>query len=367
MSEMNRVKEIAHKFDLQGNVIECIPYGSGHINNTYRITRDDQVYFVLQKINTSIFTMPVELMENVVRITEHIAGSGKNPDHCLKVIPALDGKPQFIESDGGFWRMYNHINNTHTIDRVEVKEQAFEAARMFGSFLVDLKDLPGEPLHDTIPYFHYGPGRYQALKKAFEENLAGRRDLVKPEMEVVEKFVAAYDEFQGYLDAGKLPLRTTHNDTKINNVMLDNDTNKGVCVIDLDTTMPGYTLYDFGDMARTFISPTEEDETDLSIVYARPELYEELVKGFLTATYGSINHDEVDTLFLGGKMITLNIGIRFLTDYLNGDKYFKIHRPNHNMDRCRTQLKLVQSMEDQAQNFKDIIENTRLNMKKSNG
>jgi aminoglycoside phosphotransferase (APT) family kinase protein len=256
-----------------------------------------------------------------------------------------------IDADGNFWRAYHFIENARTYDSVQSPAQAFQAAKAFGEFQRMLADLPAPRLHDTIPDFHHTPKRFAALERAIAADVAGRAILAKPEID----FALARKSICGVLlDAG-LPERVTHNDTKINNVMLDDDTGEGICVIDLDTVMPGLVLYDFGDMVRTATSPGPEDERDLSKVNLQFPLFEALARGYLTSAAGFLTKEEKKHLAFSGKLITFEIGLRFLTDYLSGDTYFKVHREGHNLDRCRTQFKMVASIEQQEEQMVKLI------------
>jgi aminoglycoside phosphotransferase (APT) family kinase protein len=257
-----------------------------------------------------------------------------------------------VDAEGNYWRAYRFIKNARTYDAIESTGQAFQAARAFGNFQHQLADLPAPRLHDTILDFHHTPKRFAALERAIAADVAGRAILAKPEIE----FALAHQPIANVLVDANLPERVTHNDTKFNNVMLDDATGEAICVIDLDTVMPGLALYDFGDMVRTTTSPTQEDERDLSKVAMQFPMFEALVRGYLDAAGEFLTKAEKRYLAFSGKLITFEIGIRFLTDYLAGDTYFRVHREGHNLDRCRTQFKLIESIERQEEKMDRLVE-----------
>jgi aminoglycoside phosphotransferase (APT) family kinase protein len=270
----------------------------------------------------------------------------------LTLVPARDGQAWHVDAAGNHWRAYLFIERARTYDAVESAEQAFKAARAFGEFQRQLADLPAPRLHDTIPDFHHTPKRFAALEAAIRADAAGRAKLARAEID----FALAHQPMTRVLLEANLPERVTHNDTKFNNVMLDEATGEGICVIDLDTVMPGLALYDFGDMVRTTTSPAKEDERDLTKVTMQFPMFEALVRGYLAAAGGFLTPAEKQRLAFSGKLITFEIGIRFLTDYLAGDVYFKVHRDGHNLDRCRTQFKLVESIAQQEDAMNKLVE-----------
>lgn len=349
------LKEIVQQFQMDGQVTDISPFGTGHINDTYCVVSDQagrQVRYVLQRINHTIFKNPVELMENIRRATDHIrqklqAQGSELAGRQLVVIDTQDGAGCYTDAQGNYWRVYNLIENAVTFDQLETPELAYEAARMFGWFQRMLTDLPGPPLFETIPDFHTTPKRYGAFLEILEQDPCGRAKEVRPEIDFILENAGICNGLLDSVAKGEIPIRITHNDTKINNVMLDAETHKGVCVIDLDTVMPGLSLYDFGDMVRTATSPTEEDETDVSKITMRMPMFEMLAKGFADQTQSFLTEVEKKKLAFSGKLITFEQMIRFLGDHLAGDTYYKIHRPGHNADRARTQMKLVQSMTEQ--------------------
>ncbi len=348
------------QFEIGGELLETIPYGSGHINDTYRATFNEGGalrHYILQRINHNIFKQPTALMENVERVTAHLATQvASEPDgnrRALKLIHARDGRVWHVDVAGNHWRAYRFIEKARRSATVTNKEPAIQAGRAFGRFQGQLACLPAPRLHDTIPDFHNTPKRFKALEAAIAADAVGRASQAKPEIE----FALAHRSIVGVLVDAKLPERVTHNDTKFNNVMLDDATGEAICVIDLDTVMPGLAPYDFGDMVRTTTSPALEDEKDLSKVSMQFPMFEALVSGYLSSAGGFLTTAEKDLLAFSGKLITFEIGIRFLTDYLAGDTYFKVHREGHNLDRCRTQFKLVESIEEQEERMNRLVQN----------
>ena len=315
---------------------------------------------ILQRMNKEIFTNPEELMENVVGVTsylrEKIAENGGDPDReTLNLIPAKDGKQYFVDSQGEYWRSYIFITDATSYDQVEKPEDFYESAVAFGNFQRLLADYPAETLHETIKGFHDTKARFQVFKEAVEKDICGRAADVQKEIDFVLAHEDVANVFGDLQAKGEIPLRVTHNDTKLNNIMIDNITGKGICVIDLDTVMPGLAMNDFGDSIRFGASTAAEDEPDLSKVSCSMELFEIYVKGFLEGCGGRLTEKEVELLPMGAKVMTFECGMRFLTDYLEGDHYFKIHREGHNLDRCRTQFKLVEDMEAKWDTMQEIV------------
>ena len=356
---------IAGEFALAGEIVSASPYGSGHINDTYKVDvkpTSGPSRFVLQRINHNVFRRPDELMENVERVCAHAysklkeAGEPNADRRTLRLIPTLEGKAWHIDAAGNRWRCYHFIEGATGHDVVRSPEQAYAAAKSFGAFQSLLADLPGGRLHETIPDFHHTPSRFARFQQALAKDSQGRAAASVPEIAFA---LARAHEVSIVVDAlrdGTLPERVTHNDTKLNNVLLDDITQEGVCVIDLDTVMPGSVLYDFGDLVRTSTSPAAEDETDLAKVRMQFPMFEALIKGYLESAAGFLTPKEKELLPFAGKLITFEIGLRFLTDWLEGDTYFKIKRPTHNLDRARTQFKLVESIEAQLPAMQALIE-----------
>jgi hypothetical protein len=356
-------QQVWPQFQVIGECVSVQPYGSGHINDTYLVCGSaKEPRYILQKINHTVFTDPRSLMDNVLRVTEHIrskliAMGQKDMDRrVLTVIRTTDGAGCFKDEWGTFWRLYLFIEKSKTHDVVESLDQAYQAAKAFGQFQGLLSDLPEPPLHETISDFHHGPKRFRAFVGALKADSHHRAKEVKAEIDFLQNHGVIFDRVYSLIEKGELPLRVTHNDTKINNVMLDMETGEGLCVIDLDTVMPGSILYDFGDIVRTSTCLAAEDEADLSKVSMDISYFDAIVRGYLSSAGNFMNETERGNLILGGKYITLIMGTRFLTDYLSGDIYYKVHRDHHNRDRVRTQFKLVQSLEDQESQMRSLVE-----------
>ena len=357
---MVKVENIVAAFEVEGKVAEYVPFGNGHINETKLVTMDNGTQYVLQRINKNVFKRPDLLMENYVGVTKFIRKKieemGGDPlREVLNAIPTKEGLPYTIDEEGQYWRLLVYVTESMSYDKVERPEQFYDSAVSFGDFQYMLRDYPAETLHETIVNFHNTPDRFRQLTEAIENNTAGRLAEVQAEVE----FAKAREEFAGTLERaraeGKLPLRVTHNDTKLNNILFDTNTGKALCVVDLDTIMPGYSVNDFGDSIRFGATTALEDETDLSKVNFDISLYELYVKGFIEGAKGGLTEGELEMLPIGAIMMTFECGMRFLADYLNGDTYFRIHRPSHNLDRCRNQFKLVADMESQLDQMRAIV------------
>lgn len=357
------LEEAINGFQFEGRLVFAKPYGSGHINDTYLLKYEighmGALYAILQRMNQEIFKNPLELMENIIGVTEYLKKKiievGGDPEReTLNLIPAKDGKKYFVDSKGEFWRSYIFITGATSYDKVEKPGDFYESAVAFGKFQGLLADYPANMLHETIAGFHDTKARYQVFQKAVEKDICGRAANVQKEI----RFVREHEELAGILgklrEKGEIPVRVTHNDTKLNNIMIDDKTGKGICVIDLDTIMPGLAVNDFGDSIRFGASTGAEDERDLTKVSCDLKLFEIYLKGFLEGCAGNLTGKEIELLPLGAKVMTFECGMRFLTDYLEGDHYFKIHRENHNLDRCRTQFKLVQDMEGKWDKMQEI-------------
>ena len=359
MSVEHNVSAAARQFQFSGEFFSAAPFGSGHINDSYCVVcyqAGMPLRYMLQRINHSIFRNPVDLMENIQRVTSHLATQVEGQPDCerrvLTLIPTRDRQAWHVDADGNYWRAYRFIQNARTYDAVESTEQAFQAASAFGRFQQLLVNLPPPPLNNTIPDFHHTPKRFKALERAITADAVGRAIQAKPEIE----FALAHQSIASILLDANLPQRVTHNDTKFNNVMLDNATGNGICVIDLDTVMPGLAPYDFGDMVRTTTSPVAEDERDLSRVAMQFPMFEALVRGYLSTASAFLTMAEKQCLVASGKLITFEQGIRFLADHLLGDTYYKVSYPGHNIDRCRTQFKLIESIERQEEKMSRLVD-----------
>jgi len=358
MNQQHLAANAARQFQIEGDFLRATPYGSGHINDTYCAIFDQSGVsrrMLLQRINTGIFGNPAALMENIQRVTSHLAaqldGQPDSTRRVLNLIPTRDGRAWHQDGEGNDWRAYCFIGNARTYDTVKSTQQAYEAAKAFGQFQKMLAGLASPRLHDTIPDFHHTPKRFAAFERALAADEANRASGAKAEVE----FALTHQSIASVLIDANLPERVTHNDTKLNNVMFDDTTGKGLCVVDLDTVMPGLALYDFGDMVRTGTSPVDEDEQDLDKVSMQFPMFEALARGYLEAAGSFLTEAEKRHLVFAGKLITFEQGIRFLTDYLAGDTYYKVHRQGQNLDRCRTQFKLIESMEQQEERMNFLI------------
>jgi aminoglycoside phosphotransferase (APT) family kinase protein len=312
---------------------------------------------ILQRINTAIFKNPVAVMENIERVSAHlqsqVAGRDDAERRVLRMIPARSGSHWHVDAEGDYWRAYWFIEGANTSDEVGSARQAFEAARAFGEFQRQLADLPTPRLHESIPGFHDTARRIAVFEEAVGADAAGRRDAARDEIAFATRRKALALAL-ALLDAG-LPERVTHNDTKLNNVLLDDETGEGICVIDLDTVMPGLAAYDFGDMVRTMTCAAAEDERELGSVAMDFELFDSVLRGYLEGTGSFLTAAERASLIAGAKVIVFEQGIRFLTDYLSGDSYYKVSRPEQNLDRCRTQFKLLESIEHQEDEMVQLL------------
>lgn len=357
--------EIAGHFQTDGEMESIISYGSGHINDTFLLTcrqeSDTEKRYILQRMNHEIFKDPHGLMENVVNVTTFLQNkvreNGGNPEReALNVILTREGTSYCQAADGTYWRMYRFVEGASSYDAVEKPEDFYESAVAFGHFQKLLADFPAASLHETIPDFHNTIDRFAKFQKALEEDACGRAAEVKEEIQFVLDREADCHVLCDMLASGEIPLRVTHNDTKLNNIMIDDKTGKGICVIDLDTVMPGSALYDYGDSIRFGANTGAEDEKDLSKISCDLELFALYTKGYVEGCGGSLTAAEIHMLPMGAKLMTLECGIRFLTDYLEGDHYFKIHRPEHNLDRTRTQFRMVKDMEDKWEQLQAIVD-----------
>jgi hypothetical protein len=362
------LQAVAAQFEVAGTFVDAQPYGSGHINDTYlvRLQQGQTLTpWIFQRVNHRIFKNVPGLMANIQRVTEHVrarlqATPGSDPSReTLTVIPTRGGAAYYQDPEGEFWRAYIFITGARTYDEVQSRGMAREAAKAFGTFQKLLMDLPAPALLETIPFFHHTPNRFAKLEAAIAADSAGRAESCRAEIDFALARKAMTALLVDQMAAGVLPQRVTHNDTKINNVMIDDGDGRGVCVIDLDTVMPGTVLYDFGDEVRTTTGTAAEDERDLKKVRFQIDMFEALVQGYLEAARDFLVPAEIDQLAFCGKLITFEIGIRFLTDYLEGDVYFKTHRPGHNLDRLRTQFEMVRQMEQRTEEMDRIVSRYR--------
>lgn len=361
-----KIEEAAGQFLIDGPPVSCGRYGSGHINDTFllctREDKEDDIHrYILQRMNTHVFSCPKGLMENVSGITaylrEQIQKSGGDSDReTLTLIKTKGGKDYYVDSIGSWWRMYLFIADATGFDEVESEDDFYQSAKAFGQFQRFLAGYPVEKLNETIPGFHNTPKRFDAFLRAVKEDVCGRALDVSQEIAFVKAREREMSLVLDQLHNGEIPYRVTHNDTKMNNVLLDNRTRKALCVIDLDTVMPGTALFDFGDSIRFGANTAAEDERDLSKVSLSLSLFEAYLRGFLEGCAGSLTEREVLMLPWGAKLMTVECGMRFLTDYLEGDQYFRIHRPGHNLDRARVQFALVADMERKWDEMEGLAE-----------
>lgn len=350
-----KLKEILEKFNIETD-IEA--YGNGHINDTYLCETAPR--YILQRINTNVFKKPDEVMENIYNVTAHlrekITAAGGDPDReTLTVIPTKNNEVFYEHSDGSAFRMYKFIENSVSIDIAEDPMVLCHAGTAFGRFQKMLSDFDADKLHETIIDFHNTPVRVQQLKDAIANDTAGRAAEVAEEIDFAREYAKYSSMITDAMANGEVPLRVTHNDTKLNNVLFDDKTGEGVCVIDLDTVMPGSLLYDFGDALRFGASSCAEDETDESKIWFDLNKFEHFAKGFLSEVSDCLTKKEIELLPISALMMTYECGTRFLADYLNGDTYFKIHREKHNLDRARNQFKLVADIESKLDDMMKIV------------
>lgn len=347
------MKEAIFRFPTEGRPISCKQIKSGHINETYLITTDTGAKYILQWINRYVFPNVDALMNNMSAISRFLRGRGGDMA-MIRYMDTLDGRSYYDDGQGGCWRSYRFVDNSICLQRPECPEDFLECARAFGHFQYALRDFPVQGLEETIERFHHTPDRFRRFRQAMEENRAGRFQSVMPEVTFALEREERACRLQKMREQGLLPVRPAHNDTKINNVLLDKDNRKAICVIDLDTVMPGLSVHDFGDAIRFGASTGAEDERDLSKVSLDLALFRVFTRGF-TQSCPSLTHAELEMLPLGAYTMTLECGLRFLTDYLDGDRYFSIDRPGHNLDRCRTQFRLVEDMENKWAEMERIV------------
>lgn len=357
------MNDLISAFNYDGEPITCIPYGNGHINTTFKVecrNGEKSALYILQQINNNIFPDIDALMENIENVTSFLKTkiAKKNGDilrETLNIVKTKDGKNHFTDKEGKNWRSYIFIRDAVCYEKIEKPEDFYNCGYAFGNFQNLLADFPAEKLHEIIPNFHNTPVRYEAFKKAVKEDACGRAGAVQKEIEFVNARAKEMSALTDMLEKGEIPLRVTHNDTKLNNCMFDKESGKTICVIDLDTVMPGLRAYDYGDSIRFGASTGAEDEPDLSEVNFSFPLFESYTKGFFDACGETMTEKEAISLPIGAKLMTLECGMRFLTDYLDGDTYFKISRKEHNLDRCRTQFKLVSDMEAQWDKINEFV------------
>ncbi|MCR5788521.1 MAG: aminoglycoside phosphotransferase family protein [Lachnospiraceae bacterium] len=351
---MMTVEQITEQFRLEGDLVSFRPFGAGHINRTWRLKTSQGKRYVLQRINRTVFTDVPGLMENVTAVTRYLSERTNDPRECLHLIETKDGRTWYQAPNREYYRIYDYIGDAICLQHAEHPSDFYESAVAFGRFQKLLGDFPAETLHETIPDFHHTPKRYLKFRQVVQDDPCGRVKEVGEEIDFLLAREAEAGILQSKRESGELPLRVTHNDTKLNNVMLDQKTRKALCVIDLDTVMPGLAAYDFGDGIRFGASTAAEDEKDLSRVNLDLKLYACFAEGFIKACE-NLSKEEIEALPFGAKLMTLENGLRFLTDYLEGDHYYHIEYADQNLDRCRTQLKLVRDTEEKWDEIRKLV------------
>jgi Ser/Thr protein kinase RdoA (MazF antagonist) len=358
------LRHAAEAFAVAGELVRAEPYGTGHINHTFAATFDDagrRVRYLLQRINDTVFRQPLAVMENIERVTAHLRartvalGLPDAARRVLTLVPASDGRAYHVNGDGHVWRCYVFVEGASSYDLLTGPEQARAGARAFGVFQRLLADYDGPRLHETIPHFHDTPSRLAALERAVSEDAHNRAGGARQE---IASFLGRRPLARVLLalrDRGLIAETITHNDTKLNNVLLDDVTGEGICVVDLDTVMPGLALYDFGDMVRTATSPVPEDHPDPSAVRVRVDMFAALAHGWVEGAADAVSPVEREHLVAAGKLLTYECGMRFLTDHLAGDTYFRVHHPGHNLQRARTQLALLRSLEEHEDELQRLV------------
>jgi len=358
------IKDVAQHFCFEGELVSSYEAESGHINLTFFVEykcKNNFRRYILQRVNTNVFKKPWDVMENIHNITtfirEKIIAAGGDPERrVLKFVETTDGGIAYIDKVGGFWRAYVVVENARTFESAMTPQRFYKVGKSFGEFQMQLSDFPAEKLHETIPNFHNTESRYNDFLTAVKNDVRGRAAEVTDDIEFVKYRSQRLCSFiNNGIKEGKFPIRVTHNDTKMDNILIDNETGDGVCVIDLDTVMPGSVLNDFGDAIRFGASSAAEDECDIDKVFMRLDMFEGFTRGFIDGLDGSLTQPELVALPMGALILTYETGIRFLTDYLNGDIYFRIHREEHNLDRARNQFKLVADMEVKMGRLNEII------------
>ena len=355
---------ILRQFCLDAEPASCTPYGCGHINRTYLVATAGGRCYILQKINHHTFRDVAGLMDNIELVTEHLRRKSPDPRSVLTLIRTKDGK-SYLEADDGYWRVFRFVEDSICLQQPESDADFYESAVGFGTFQQLLSDFPAEKLHETIQNFHNTPDRYRAFHETLTRDPMHRAAQVQPEIEFALARQAEMATLQNALDAGELPLRVTHNDTKLNNVLFDAKTRKALCIIDLDTVMPGSALYDYGDSIRFGAATAAEDERELDKMEMSLERFRVFTRGYVRACPG-LTQKELELLPLGAKVMTMECGVRFLTDHIDGDNYFSIHREGQNLDRAHTQFKLVTDMERKWDKMKEIV-NEEVQNAKENG
>lgn len=353
------MKSLILKFSVKGTPCVYTRYGYGHINDTYLVTCDSGLSYILQKINKKVFCDPVGLMENIAAVTTFLTKESGDPRTSLHLVLTTEGKAYCVDEQGEYWRMYEFVVSSLSLQKAESPKDFYNSGLAFGRFQRQLAGFPAQTLHEPIRDFHNTRARFEQLHEAMDNAAPARLAACAKELEFALARETQAGAIVDKLANGKLPLRVTHNDTKLNNILFDYDTRQPLCIIDLDTIMPGSSLYDYGDAVRFGASTAAEDEKDLDKVWCDMELFRTYTEGFLTGCGGSLTDEELNMLPMGAKMMTLECGTRFLADYLNGDDYFRTHYEGQNLDRARTQLKLVADMESKWDTMGQIVREIR--------
>lgn len=354
----NKIRYVFKQFEIQDQLINAIPFGNGHINETYLVQTNDREY-ILQRINHHVFRDVDGMNQNIIRVLDHITEKQRQAvAHLflpLKIFYTRDQKNHFRDQDDMFWRLMNYIPNSKSFDVAKEPNVAFQAAKAYGYFQKMIIDLDPVDFIQVIPDFHNLAYRMDLFEKALKNDSVDRAKEIKDEIDFTFARKHLVKRLSELLRSGSVPVRVTHNDTKINNALLHRETLQPMAVVDLDTVMPGTVLYDFGDMIRTFTSPADEDETDLDKIDLREDIFQALAKGYLSELQTELKQDELDHLVFGGEVMTFMIGLRFLTDFINGDTYYKTSRPLHNLDRCRTQYRLLSLIEKKKEDLSGML------------
>ena len=353
MSDTEKILNIAGYFSVGGSPASVRPYGGGHICQTYLVTTDKGNRFILQRMNETAFHDIDSLMNNIALVTAHLRTKAKSEREVMRLVYTRDNQPYLRNADGA-WRVYEFNEDTLCLQSPETADDFFESAVGFGRFLEELADFPADKLAETIPDFHNTPDRYRIFRQVLKADKCGRASSVRSEIEAFLNYEKEVSQLHALRQSGKLPTRVTHNDTKLNNVLLDANTRKALCVIDLDTVMPGLSLYDYGDAIRFGAATADESEKDLSKVDINLDYFRAFTKGYISAC-PSLTADEISLMPLGAKTMTVECGLRFLTDYLDGDNYFSISYPGQNLDRARTQLCMADKMTARFADMQRIV------------
>ncbi|OPZ33355.1 MAG: N-acetylhexosamine 1-kinase [Tenericutes bacterium ADurb.BinA124] len=362
------MQKVLDMYEFGRRAVKMVPFGNGHINKTYMVITNNDEKYILQKINTTVFKKPREVMSNIELVTNYIrevvTQQNNDPTRAvLEIIPAVNAK-SYVHIDDMYWRCYRFVTGAKTYEIVENPELFFEVGKAVGTFQKQLMDFPIEKLSITIPNFHNTPARFHRFKEVVNEDPKRRALEVFNEIKFLYNREEYVNNITKHLETREIKTRVTHNDTKLNNIMIDERSNEAICVIDLDTVMPGSVLYDFGDAIRVGASTALEDEKDLSKVKINHVLFEAFSQGFLEKTHDILTEKEIENLVESARIITLECGMRFLTDYLEGDNYFSIHYETHNLDRARTQFKLVEEIENDYEDLEEIIQNILKDLRK---